>query len=91
MSESTVFLALQDVDEIRPIVEAIQDDNPRAEVEQQPAMVRITAPGRLEVNRATVSEKMGTDWDPQDIQLVLVSFGGHLDEDDDHFTIYWND
>jgi len=88
---STVFLALQDVDESRPIVEAIQKDNPQAEVEHQPAMIRITALGKLVVNRQTVSEIIGADWDPQDIQLVLISFGGHLDEDEDHFTIYWND
>jgi phenol hydroxylase P2 protein len=44
----------------------------------------------LVVNRETVSDILGTDWDPQDIQLVLISFGGNLDEDDDHFTIYWN-
>ncbi len=87
---STVFLALQDVDEARPIVEAILEDNPAAEVEHPPAMVRITAPNKLVVSRESVSEKIGSDWDPQDIQLLLISFGGNLDEDDDHFTIYWN-
>jgi len=87
---STVFLALQDVDEARPIVEAIEKDNPDAKVEHQPAMIRITADDRLVVNRDTVSEILGTDWDPQEIQLVLISFGGNVDEDDDHFTIYWN-
>jgi phenol hydroxylase P2 protein len=87
---STVFLALQDVDESRPIVEAIEKDNPNAAVEHQPAMIRITAEDRLVVNRETVSEIMGADWDPQEIQLVMISFGGHLDEDEDHFTIYWD-
>ncbi len=87
---STVFLALQDVDESRPIVEAIEQDNPEAKVEHQPAMIRITAENRLVVKRDTVSELMGMDWDPQDLQLVLISFGGHVDEDDDHFTIYWD-
>lgn len=91
MSDSTVFIALQDVDESRPIVEAIVEDNPDTVVEHPPAMVRITAPGKLVVNRSSVSDKLGMDWDPQDIQLVLISFGGHLDEDDDHFTVYWND
>ena len=88
---STVFLALQDVDDARPIVEAIERDNPSAKIEHQPAMVRITAPGRLTVNRETVESISGSDWDPQDIQLVLISFGGQLDEDDDHFTVYWSD
>ncbi|PCJ47006.1 MAG: monooxygenase [Gammaproteobacteria bacterium] len=87
---SKVFLALQDVDESRIIVEAIKKDNPEAEVEYPPAMIRITAEKKLVIKRETVSELLGMDWDPQDIQLVMISFGGNLDEDEDHFTIYWN-
>ena len=87
---STVFLALQDVDEARVIVEAIQEDNPNCEVQNEPAMIRVTAPHQLDVKRETVSDKLGRDWDPQDIQLVLISFGGHLEEDDDLFRVYWN-
>ena len=88
---STVFLALQDVDEARPVVEAIEKDNPGVRVEHQPAMIRITADGELTVNRDTVTGITGTDWDPQDLQLILISFGGNLDEDDDHFKIFWQD
>jgi len=87
---STVFLALQDVDEARPIVEAVQRDNPGVQVEHQPAMIRLTAEDRMIIKRETVSEILGADWDPQEIQLIMISFGGNLDEDDDHFTIYWN-
>lgn len=86
---SDVFLALQAVDETRMIVEAITEDNPDAEVDYQPAMVRITAPRRLTVKRDTVSEKIGRDWDPQEIQLVLISFGGNVEEDEDTFTLHW--
>lgn len=86
---STVFLALQDVDGARPVIEAIKKDNPGAVVEQQPAMIRITADDELIVKRETVSEELGTDWDPQDIQLILISFGGNVDEDDDYFKIFW--
>ncbi len=88
---SVVFLALQDVDEARPIVEAIQQDNPEASIEYPPAMIRITAEGSLIVKRETVSDLIGADWNPQDIQLVMISFGGNVDEDDDYFKIYWND
>lgn len=87
---SNVFLALQDNDDARPIIEAVERDNPQSVVDRQPAMVRITSPGELIVKRETVSEITGSDWDPQDIQLVLISFGGNLDEDDDHFRIYWH-
>lgn len=88
---SKVFLALQDVDEARPVIEAIRKDNPNAVFDEQPAMIRITAEDRLTINRQTVCDLADDpDWVPQDIQLVLISFGGNLDEDDDHFTIYWN-
>jgi len=88
---SKVFLALQDVDEARPVIEAIRKDNPAAVFDEQPAMIRITAEDRLVINRQTVCDLADDpDWVPQDIQLVLISFGGNLDEDDDHFTIYWN-
>ena len=85
-----VFLALQAVDETRMIVEAIEEDNPGAKVEYQPAMVRISAPGRLTIKRETVSEKMGRDWAPQEIQLVLISFGGNVEEDENEFTLHWD-
>ena len=84
-----VFIALQMVDETRPIVEAIEQDNPNAEVDYQPAMVRISAPGKLTIKRETVSELIGRDWEPQEIQLILITFGGNLDEDEDEFTVHW--
>lgn len=88
---SKVFLALQDVDEARPVIEAIRQDNPNASFDEQPAMIRITAEDRLVVKRETVCALADNpDWVPQDIQLILISFGGNLDEDEDHFTIYWN-
>lgn len=86
---SKVFLALQAVEETRAIVEAIKEDNENVEVENQPAMVKISCENRLEINAQTVSEKIGREWDPQELQLVLISLAGNVDEDYDHFTIYW--
>ncbi len=90
MMTENVFLALQANDDARPIIEAIEKDNPEVEVSHQPAMVRMTAPGRLTVRRETVSDLIGRDWDPQELQLVLISFGGNVEEDEDQFTISWN-
>lgn len=86
---SKVFLALQAVEETRAIVEAIKEDNPNVEVENQPAMVKISAEGKLQIKAETVSNHIGRDWDPQELQLVLVSLAGNVDEDYDHFTIFW--
>lgn len=87
---SKVFLALQAVDEARPIIEAIEEDNPNAEVDYQPAMVRISADNQLTVNRESVEEILGREWEPSEIQLLLVTFGGNLESDEDQFTISWN-
>ncbi|WP_404822507.1 MmoB/DmpM family protein, partial [Pseudomonas kurunegalensis] len=40
---------LQDNDSARYIVEAITQDNPHAQVQHQPAMIRVQAEGRLEI------------------------------------------
>ena len=87
---STVFIAFQANEETRPIVEAILEDNPGAEVEQQPAMVRVSAPDSLTINRATVEEHVGRNFDLQEMHINLITLSGHVDEDDDRFTLSWN-
>lgn len=87
---SRVFIALQDNENSRFIVEAINEDNPTAEVTNSPAMIRIEADDRLTIKRETVEDKLGRDWDIQALQIDLISIGGNIDEDDDSFTLYWN-
>lgn len=87
---SNVFIAFQTNEETRPIVEAIVEDNPAVEVEEQPAMVKLTAPGSLTIRRETIEEKIGRDFDLQEMQINLITLSGHVDEDDDHFTLSWN-
>lgn len=85
-----VSITLQNTDDARPIVAAIQEDNPNAVVVTFPAMVKIDCPDRLVVNRETVEQKLGRDWDVQEIHLTLISLSGNLDEDDDYFAISWS-
>jgi phenol hydroxylase P2 protein len=87
---STVFIAFQANEETRPIVEAIVADNPAAEVEDHPAMVKISAPNSLSVNRATIEELIGRDFDLQELHINLITLSGHVDEDDDRLTLSWN-
>jgi phenol 2-monooxygenase P2 subunit (EC 1.14.13.7) len=87
---SKVFIALQDNDESRYIIEAIEQDNPDVTVTHMPAMIRIDADNRLVVKRETVAEKMGRDWDVQELHLNLITIGGNVDEDDDQITLTWN-
>ena len=84
-----VFIAFQDNDNARYMVEAIQEDNPEAEVQHQPAMIRIQAEKRLVINRETMEEKLGRDWDVQEMLIDVISLGGHVDKDDEHFNLEW--
>ena len=87
---SNVFIAFQTNEETRCIVEAIIEDNPEALVNVQPAMVKIDVPNRMVIRRSTVEEKIGRDFDLQELQLHLITMSGHVDETEETFTICWN-
>jgi phenol hydroxylase P2 protein len=89
VSVQLVFIALQANDDMRPVIDAIEADNPHATVYRYPAMVKIDAPGRLEINRATVEDLIGRTWDPQELQLGLISLAGNIDETEDRFVLAW--
>ncbi len=76
-------------DDARPIIEAILADNPGVRVLNMPGAVKLDRDDELVINRASVEERLGRSWEPQEIQLVLISMAGNLDEDDDHFTLSW--
>ncbi len=90
MAGSNVMLVLQAVEEARPMIEAIKKDNPNAIIEKEPAMFKIQCPDKLVVKADTMESIIGREWDPQELQLCLVTLAGNVDEDYDHFTIYWN-
>jgi len=76
-------------DDARPIIDAIMADNPGVRVMHFNGAVKLDCDNTLTINRASVEERLGRSWEPQEIQLVLVSMAGNLDEDDDHFTLSW--
>jgi phenol/toluene 2-monooxygenase (NADH) P2/A2 len=86
---SKVFIAFQTNEETRGIIEAIAQDNPEATVNEQPAMVKIDAPGRLTIKRDTVEDKLGRDFDLQELHVHLITLAGHINETDDEFTLSW--
>jgi phenol hydroxylase P2 protein len=86
---STVFIAFQTNEDTRPIVESILADNPGAVLDEQPAMVKINAEGRLVIRRESIEERIGRPFDLQELQVNLITLSGHLDEDDDQFTLAW--
>jgi len=87
---STVFIALQTNEETRPIIDAIEIDNPKAVVNRQPAMVKIDAPDHLVIRRETIEEQLGRAFDLQELQINLITLSGNVDEDEDTLTLTWN-
>jgi len=87
---STVFIALQANEETRPIIEAIEIDNPEAVVIREPAMIKINAKGRLVIRRETIEEQMGREFDMQELNVNLITLSGNVDEDEDALTLTWN-
>jgi phenol/toluene 2-monooxygenase (NADH) P2/A2 len=86
---SNVFIAFQTNPESRYIVEAILEDNPNATVDEQPAMVKIDAPNRMVIKRETIAEKMGRDFELQEMHMHLITLSGNVDEDDEQFVLAW--
>ncbi|AVO49191.1 hypothetical protein GCM10027019_11230 [Melaminivora jejuensis] len=87
---SNVFIAFQKNEETRAIVAAILADNPHAVANDQPAMVKIDAPGRLVVRKSTIEEEMGREFDLQEMHINLITLTGNIDETEDEFTLSWS-
>lgn len=83
-------ITLVQTDEARPIIEAILADNPQATAFNMPGVVKLDCEGKIIVRRVSVEERIGRAWNPQELQLVLVSMAGNVDEDDDEFSLSWN-
>ncbi|MBP6562487.1 MAG: MmoB/DmpM family protein [Neisseriaceae bacterium] len=86
---SKVYLALQDNDAARYIVEAIEVENPGVTVIYQPAMIRLERANELIISRASVEAVTGQDWHMQELHLNLITLGGNVDEDDDRMILSW--
>ncbi|MBA4286378.1 MAG: monooxygenase [Xanthomonadaceae bacterium] len=87
---SNVFIAFQTNDDTRPIIEAIESDNPEAKVQRYPAMVKIDVPGRLVVRRESIEDRIGRAYDLRELQVNLISLSGNIEESDDEFVLHWN-
>lgn len=87
---SNVFIAFPTNDETRSIVDAILADNPSAMLDEQPAMVRVVCPDRLTIRRSSVEERMGRNFDLQELHIHLLTLTGNIDETDEEFTLAWH-
>ncbi|WP_322996554.1 MmoB/DmpM family protein [Castellaniella sp.] len=87
---ATVFIALQTTDEARYIIEAIMADNPHAVLHEQPAMVKIDAQNLLTIKRESIEERMGRDFDMQELNVYTITLAGNIEETDDALTLSWH-
>ena len=81
---------LQDTEESRALVDAIEEDNPDANLTRMPGIVKIQTPGTLVIKRETVEQRMGREWETHEFQVAIVSYSGNIAEwDDDQIVIKW--
>jgi phenol/toluene 2-monooxygenase (NADH) P2/A2 len=86
---SNVFIAFQDNEDARPIIDAVLADNAKAEASYPTGLVKIVAPGKLVIKRESIEELIGRPFNLQQIHVNLVTLSGHIDEDDDQFSLSW--
>lgn len=85
-----VGVDLQDSEDTRALVEAIEDDNPDLTLRRMPGLVKLQSPGRLVIHRETVEQRMGRPWETHEFQMSIVSYSGNIEEwDDDKIVIQW--
>jgi phenol hydroxylase P2 protein len=85
-----VGVDLQDTEENRPIIDAIEQDNPDANLIRMPGMVKLQKVGRLVIRRTTVEEILGREWETHEFQLSIISYVGNISEwDEDQIVIEW--
>lgn len=89
--ERPVGVDIQESEQNRAVIEAIEADNANATVRHMPGMVRVQAPGRLVINRESVEARLGREWETHEFQLAIISYFGHIkDWDDDQILIAWD-
>ena len=85
-----VGVDLQENEENRAVVEAVEADNDELTVRHMPGMIRLTRPGRLVINQASVEDRIGRPWETHEFQLAIISYFGEIVEwDDDQIVIAW--
>ncbi len=86
-----VGVDLQENDDSRAIVDALEDDNAGVVISRLPGLVRVQCPQRLVINQASVERHLGRPWETHEFQLSIVSYFGHIDEwDDDQVVVAWD-
>lgn len=85
-----VAIDLQESEENRALIEAIKADNPELTLRHLPGLVKVQAAGRIVINRESVENRLGREWETGEFQLAVVSYTGNFSEwDDDRIIVSW--
>ena len=79
-------------DIVRAIISAIEEDNQGVEVEDFSVFKKVKAPGKLILNRKTVEEHLGQDFDMDQVHIYMSSYFGFIaDWDEEQLIIAWEE
>ena len=85
-----VGVDLQENEENRALVEAIEADNDDLTVRHMPGIIRLTKTGQLVINQASVEARLGRPWETHEFQMAIITyFGEFVEWDDDQIVIAW--
>ncbi|WOP19742.1 MmoB/DmpM family protein [Raineyella sp. LH-20] len=85
-----VSIDLQETENNRALITAIEGDNPDLIINHFPGLVKLQAPGRLEINRESVEAQLGRLWETHEFQMAIVTLAGNISEwDEDRIVISW--
>jgi phenol/toluene 2-monooxygenase (NADH) P2/A2 len=85
-----VGIDIQDAEENRGLVDAIKADNRELTIRHLPGLLKLQSAGRIVINRETVEQQIGREWDTGEFQLAIVSYAGNFSEwDDDQIIVSW--
>ncbi len=85
-----VSVDLQETENNRALVTAIEADNTDLVINHFPGVVKLQAPGRLTINRESVEAELGRTWETHEFQMAIITLSGNISEwDEDRIVISW--
>ena len=75
---------------VTAIIAAIEEDNEGVIVEDFSVYKKVKVPGKLVLNRETVEEHLGADFEMDQVHIFMSSYFGFItDWDEEQLTIEW--
>lgn len=85
-----VSVDLQENEDNRAVIEAIEADNEDLTITHFPGLVKLQAPGRLVIKRESVEERLGRTWETHEFQMAIITLAGNISEwDEDQIVLSW--